>query len=220
MFIRNRGLEHLKDDLRIQRKYKSLENKARKVMPLIFRSEDQKSIERMCSTLRCYLPKGFFNMIKKILHDCPIGKQALGFAPLSKEGIMEDPPLIEGYIKDLYKAPENQSTFQQNQHDLPPIEISDSELEMARAKLSSGKASGLDLFLDKWLKNQIIWQSHKEKIRSCCEDWLNGKPLPSYLKTGRIFCLSKEDSSYPQFGKIRTITILPVLTKLYELIIR
>ena len=37
---------------------------------------------------------------------------------------------------------------------------------------------------------------------------------------GRIFCLSKQETNYPEFGKIRTITILPVLTKLYELVLR
>ena len=43
--------------------------------------------------------------------------------------------------------------------------------------------------------------------------------IPEYIKTGRIFVLSKTDSAYPPVGRIRTITILPALTKLYELVI-
>ena len=49
-------------------------------------------------------------------------------------------------------------------------------------------------------------------------NWLkNRSQIPGYLKTGRVISLSKEDTEYPTRGQIRTICILPSLTKLYEL---
>lgn len=98
--------------------------------------------------------------------------------------------------------------------------MSQSELELARINLSSGKACGHDKLVDRWLKNDTIWKASKEKIRLLFEGWLNGAEIPPHLKMGRIFCLSKQETNYPEFGKIRTITILPVLTKLYELVLR
>lgn len=41
--------------------------------------------------------------------------------------------------------------------------------------------------------------------------------VPPYMRTGRIFCLSKEKTEYAKIGNIRTISILPVTTELYEL---
>lgn len=55
------------------------------------------------------------------------------------------------------------------------------------------------------------------KLKYRFHAWLNGEDIPNYLKIGRIFVLSKEDSQFPQVGNIRTISILRALTKLYEL---
>jgi hypothetical protein len=59
----------------------------------------------------------------------------------------------------------------------------------------------------------------KDHLLEVFQKWYDGKEIPEYIKVGRIFALSKEESEYPTQGKIRTITILPALTKLYELVV-
>ena len=76
---------------------------------------------------------------------------------------------------------------------------------------------GNDALPDKFLKNNTVFKAYKEKILQTFNDWYNGTEIPRYLKAGRVFALSKEDTQFPTLGKIRTITILPALTKLYEL---
>lgn len=92
-------------------------------------------------------------------------------------------------------------------------------LEHARRKLSQGKALGLDLLSDTWLKNRQIFDQMKHQFLEVFQAWYDGKEIPEFIKTGRIFALSKEETEYPRKGKIRTISILPALTKLYELVI-
>ena len=45
------------------------------------------------------------------------------------------------------------------------ISISEAELKLARNKLSNGKAAGSDLLPDNFIKNNLIWEAVKEKIR-------------------------------------------------------
>ena len=49
--------------------------------------------------------------------------------------------------------------------------------------------------------------------------WWNGAPLPKYLKQARIVALSKDGTERPSEGDIRTIAIVPQLTKVYETIV-
>ena len=39
------------------------------------------------------------------------------------------------------------------------------------------------------------------------------------MRTGNIFCLSKEPTEFPTVGAIRTISVLPAITKMYELLL-
>ena len=100
------------------------------------------------------------------------------------------------------------------------ISISEAELKLARNKLSNGKAAGSDLLPDSFIKNNLIWDAVKEKIRQSFEEWINGAELPDYILDGRIFALSKEDTAFPKYGKVRTIAILSIVRKLYELVLQ
>ena len=48
--------------------------------------------------------------------------------------------------------------------------------------------------------------------------WLNGGNIPKYLYSAKVTALTKDKklSVYPSVGDIRTIAVLPVITKLYE----
>lgn len=79
---------------------------------------------------------------------------------------------------------------------------------------------GVDGLPDYILKDQCRRKQLKAKLKGVFEDWLNGEPLPTYMKTCRVVALSKEDGQqYPKLGKIRTIAVAPSVMKLYEKII-
>jgi len=39
------------------------------------------------------------------------------------------------------------------------------------------------------------------------------------MKTARIVCLSKQPTSTPDVGQVRTISVLPIISKVYEKVI-
>jgi len=101
--------------------------------------------------------------------------------------------------------------------DKTTIEIED--LEWARDKLSRDKAIGVDQMQDRWITEDIYWNGIKSKLLTTFKQWYHQGSIPQYIKTGRIVPLSKdkENGNYPEEGKVRTITILNAVTKLYEL---
>ena len=93
-------------------------------------------------------------------------------------------------------------------------------MDWAFDTLKINKAVGIDGLPDFVLKEGKRRQLLKDKLRPEFERWLNGVPVPEYLKTTRIVALSKEDGEeYPAVGKIRTIAVSPTLMKLYEKVI-
>jgi hypothetical protein len=66
---RIKKLKSFKDDLRIKKKYDQLTREISKVMPRVFREENNSLTKVLFCKLRCFMPKGFFNSIKSILKD-------------------------------------------------------------------------------------------------------------------------------------------------------
>ena len=52
--LKDRGLKHPKDDQHIRQKYDQLKQRAKKLMPMILRTEDKNLIKKMTSSLRCH----------------------------------------------------------------------------------------------------------------------------------------------------------------------
>jgi hypothetical protein len=92
-------------------------------------------------------------------------------------------------------------------------------LEIARRKLSNGKAVGIDLLSDTLLKNRVVFDKIKHKLKRIFTSWYNFGGIPSYVKTGRVFSLSKspKQSPYTPYGKLRSITIMVALMKMFEI---
>ena len=91
---------------------------------------------------------------------------------------------------------------------------------MARDKLAKDKAKGIDELPDSWLKDPMLWPHICRQIAQFFDELLlNEEEVPKYMKTARVIPLSKDNNTplYPEEGKVRTIAILPVLTKLYEI---
>lgn len=57
------------------------------------------------------------------------------------------------------------------------------------------------------------------KLLKFFNSWTEKGSLPSYCSTSRVIPLSKTDNPFPEHGDIRTISITPALTKLYEKLI-
>ena len=59
----------------------------------------------MIDSLRRYLPKAFFDAIKKIIKDQKAGLQALGFQAREENGILTEQGTIADHIARLYDSP-------------------------------------------------------------------------------------------------------------------
>ena len=103
--LKKEGKDHFKDDLKTLRKYMQLKTKTRKLMPMIYRSEDKALIQKMCSSLRLYLPTSFFNLIQRMVKQKSMGREALGFANTIEGDRLAEPQPTHDYIRCLYEAP-------------------------------------------------------------------------------------------------------------------
>ena len=79
-----------------------------------------------------------------------------------------------------------------------------------------GKAIGNDDLSDVHIKlvstnKFILTKLHKE-----FNHWFNTGKIPHYAKAARVVPLSKDDSEYPEYSKIRPTCVLPAIYKLYE----
>ena len=57
------------------------------------------------------------------------------------------------------------------------------------------------------------------KLSQTFTRWLNDRTQPGYLAEARVIPLSKEETAYPSYGAVRTISILPIISKIYEKVI-
>jgi hypothetical protein len=86
-------------------------------------------------------------------------------------GVIEEPPTIAEYIEKLYKCEE---VLYQPTVDFPDQQVISLEmLEIARRKLSNGKAVGIDLLSDTLLKNRVVFDSVKHKLKGIFTGWYN-----------------------------------------------
>jgi hypothetical protein len=101
--MRIKQISHINDDIRLREKYQKLQTKLNRVMPMILQTECQELIKTTMSTLRCHLPKAFFKTAQKAMRNQKGSQMALGFqSTIDPDGTIEDPPLIEDYIANLY----------------------------------------------------------------------------------------------------------------------
>ena len=106
-----------------------------------------------------------------------------------------------------------------------PFAISSAELSVAIARLSKNKAVGVDGLSDNTLHEVVKLTLKKDGI-----DGLNlitgkinsifaSRSWPKYIGTARFIPLSKTSEEYPSIEQVRTIAILPAISKLLELCI-
>lgn len=98
-------------------------------------------------------------------------------------------------------------------------EIRQEEVIAALRKLGN-KARGLDQLKDTQLKSFIEDEKFTKKVTAEFNNWLRDGRLPKYCTQARMIALSKEDSPFPVYGNIRTLSITPAITKVFEKVIQ
>ena len=66
------------------------------------------------------------------------------------------------------------------------------------------------------LKNPSQKKLIVDKLHHSFNKWLQTESYPSYLNTARVIPLSKEATEFPTLGAIRTIAVLPAVSKVFE----
>ena len=86
-------------------------------------------------------------------------------------------------------------------------------------KLSSGKAWGLDGVPSEIFKfkNKNLNEKFKEKLNQTFTKYLIETRTPKYFMEAKLVLLSKDNSHYPPIEWTRPISILPAITKIFEL---
>ena len=69
------------------------------------------------------------------------------------------------------------------------------------------------------LKQQESRDNLCNKLALTFTEWLNHRSYPAYLNCARIIPLSKEPTDKPSYGAIRTISVLPTLSKVFEKVV-
>lgn len=99
------------------------------------------------------------------------------------------------------------------------ILISAEETGTALNQIGRDKAPGCDQLNDRWLRLCIGNDTLMNKLANSFTEWLNHGYIPKHLKVARVVTISKDDTPFPQFGKVRPIAILPTTFKLLETIL-
>ncbi len=81
------------------------------------------------------------------------------------------------------------------------------------------KATGLDELGYSIIKAEAHRHTLVTKLCRRFNKWWNGYNIPCYLKNARVMVFSKDATTTPQVGDIRTISILPTLLKVYEKVV-
>jgi hypothetical protein len=90
------------------------------------------------------------------------------------------------------------------------------ELEEAIKTLSKNKAAGLDMLPGEVYKNNEVKQKLMERLQHKFQNYVRNSDVPHYFMEAKLVLFSKDNTEYPDIEKIRPISILPAITKLFE----
>ena len=85
--------------------------------------------------------------------------------------------------------------------------------------MTGHKATGVDKLSAGVLKSRNHRSNLCNKLALTFTSWMNHRVYPKYLNCARIIPLSKEANDKPAYGAIRTISVLPTLSKIFEKVI-
>ena len=80
-----------------------------------------------------------------------------------------------------------------------------------------GKAWGTYVIPDEIFKNEDTRSKMAVKLRDIFSQFLRNGKVPDYLMMAKLILISKDDTNTSTIDKVRSIGVLPVITKLFEL---
>jgi len=92
------------------------------------------------------------------------------------------------------------------------------EVSSAMGSLGN-KAVGVDALKDTIIKKASVDEQIVQNITNEFNKWQAAGKMPYYTTTARVIPISKKTSAFPPVGEIRTISITPAITKLFEKIL-
>ena len=120
--------------------------------------------------------------------------------------------MVRDYYKKLFEDTPQYSNIESNGKFDYFVDI-----ERAIGSIAMNKASGLDLIPGDLFKNTemrtAIWERMKEHFGKYTREW----QVPTYFMKARLALLSKEETNMPEIENTRPISILPAVTKLFEI---
>ena len=84
-------------------------------------------------------------------------------------------------------------------------------------EVAKNKAVGKDQIPAEWIQKAAEDIKYTVKLNNIFKYWLTTCNVPNFWMSGRLILLNKESNKYPQIENARPITILPAITKIFEL---
>ena len=83
--------------------------------------------------------------------------------------------------------------------------------------VAMNKAVGRDQIPAEWIQKAAEDKTYFIKLNNIFKDWITTCNIPDFWMSGRLILLNKEHNKYSQIENTRPITILPAITKVFEL---
>ena len=155
----------------------------------------------------------FYNIINSLIKYKRKGKIVKGIKQ-NQEIIIgnEKKEKIINYFKQLYKGPINNFTIENKG-------IFDYRINVTRGieKWAINKATGIDWIPGEFYKDTSNKEIITKKLQEHFENYLRNMEVPDYFMKAKLCLISKDGTEYPEIDNIRPISVLPTITKIFEL---
>ena len=153
----------------------------------------------------------FYKIINSLLKYKVRGKIVKGIKCNEEIVIESKKRLVKNFFEQLYSSKETK-------HYIPNNSIFDFRSNIWRGieYWSTNKAAGIDNIPAKFYKGHnkdLIAIRLKEHFAK----YLHRSEVPKYFMEARLVLISKEDTEYPEIENTRPISVLPTITKIFEL---
>ena len=178
-------------------------------------------VASMLGKLQMHDPKTLFTVIKQL---AKLSKKARIAVDFCRERVSRQEPLgqhqsIADHIRDLFgRLPAGSELPVLEEFERVPDYVSKAEVEDA-LKRTGNKATGLDQLPIQLLKQPQLREVVLERCTANFNRWINAAQVPAYCKEAKVFALSKEETDFPQYGNVRTISVLPGVFKVFEKVV-
>ena len=120
--------------------------------------------------------------------------------------------VIIHYFKQLYNGPKEPYSGESNG-------VFDFRVDARRGfeRWATNKAAGIDEIAGEFYKNIRIRDILIERLQKHFTEYTRNMSIPDYFIKAKLILISKDGAEYPKIGQIRPISILPTITKIFEL---